>query len=563
AITLGGGSLAGALYLGVISGYDMLWLQPLAMICGVIMLLSIAYVTMSTQERPLELINENISPVLGMAWLVATIMANIVWCMPQFNLGRAAVQQNLMPSIGDSDPSTWAICGTLFVVALIVNFFYGSGGAGIRIFEVILKIMVAIVVVSFFAVVVMLSSNGQLPWAEIRSGMIPDFGALFRPSGTFSELIASSSNADWWTEKIAGEQRDKIMAAFATAVGINMTFLLPYSLLKKGWGQEHRQMAKVDLSIGLIVPFVLATGCVVLAAASQFHGKTSDVLAEDGTINAKMKGAYTKIFDSIPGVAGDESFGTLKSELKDAQAELAAAEAPDEETLAALNEKVTAAAGAVDARRMEISAALPESDRNLAAMLANRDNFNLANSLAPLAGDFVAQKVFGVGVLGMALSTIIILMLINGFAFCEMFGTPDSRFVHLLGCLIAGVGGIAGPFIWGNADAKAALAIPTSVIGGALIPIAYYTFFLMMNSRRILGEHMPTGFSWFFGNVLMILATSIATFASVWVLWGKASSSNVLLSRVAIGGLVGLAVLFVVGTLGFLAKNVVGDEAEY
>ena len=29
AITLGGGSLAGSLYLGVIGGYELLWLQPL------------------------------------------------------------------------------------------------------------------------------------------------------------------------------------------------------------------------------------------------------------------------------------------------------------------------------------------------------------------------------------------------------------------------------------------------------------------------------------------------------------------------------------------------------
>ena len=32
AITLGGGSLAGSLYLGVLAGYSLMWLQPLAMI---------------------------------------------------------------------------------------------------------------------------------------------------------------------------------------------------------------------------------------------------------------------------------------------------------------------------------------------------------------------------------------------------------------------------------------------------------------------------------------------------------------------------------------------------
>ncbi|MEZ5325269.1 MAG: hypothetical protein R3F19_09410 [Verrucomicrobiales bacterium] len=54
AITLGGGSLAGALYLGVVMGYHMMWLQPLAMILGVIMLSAISYVTLSTGRRPLK-----------------------------------------------------------------------------------------------------------------------------------------------------------------------------------------------------------------------------------------------------------------------------------------------------------------------------------------------------------------------------------------------------------------------------------------------------------------------------------------------------------------------------
>src|SRR6056297_2575818 len=46
AITLGGGSLAGALFLGVMMGYNLMWLQPLAMIFGVVMLSAIAYVTL-------------------------------------------------------------------------------------------------------------------------------------------------------------------------------------------------------------------------------------------------------------------------------------------------------------------------------------------------------------------------------------------------------------------------------------------------------------------------------------------------------------------------------------
>ena len=58
AITLGGGSLGGALYLGVIGGSSMLWLQLVAIVIGVIMLSAISYVTLSTGKRPYAAINE-------------------------------------------------------------------------------------------------------------------------------------------------------------------------------------------------------------------------------------------------------------------------------------------------------------------------------------------------------------------------------------------------------------------------------------------------------------------------------------------------------------------------
>src|SRR5690606_30482065 len=68
ALTLGGGSLTGALYLGVLAGVGMLWLQPVAMILGIIMLSAIGYVTLSTGERPFRAIIRHVNPALGWAW---------------------------------------------------------------------------------------------------------------------------------------------------------------------------------------------------------------------------------------------------------------------------------------------------------------------------------------------------------------------------------------------------------------------------------------------------------------------------------------------------------------
>ena len=55
-----------------------------------------------------------------------------------------------------------------------------------------------------------------------------------------------------------------------------MTFLFPYSLLSKGWTREFRGLSIFDLSTGMFIPYVVATGCVVVAASAQFHTKVTD-----------------------------------------------------------------------------------------------------------------------------------------------------------------------------------------------------------------------------------------------------------------------------------------------
>ena len=128
------------------------------------------------------------------------------------------------------------------------------------------------------------------------TGLIPNFSLLTNPAPTLQPAIeATGDYAVHWQTVVANVQRDKIITAFATAVGINMTFLLPYSMLKKKWGGEHRQLAIVDLSIGLVIPFVLATGCVVIAAASQFHNQHQDVFdaIQSGSHRTRLVSAQT------------------------------------------------------------------------------------------------------------------------------------------------------------------------------------------------------------------------------------------------------------------------------
>ena len=491
AITLGGGSLAGSLYLGVIGGFELLWLQPLMMIFGVLMLSVIGYVTLSTGEKPFRAINKHINPVLGWGWLIAAMLANLVWAMPQFSLGTAAIQQNfgiLEGRIGEY------ICAILlFLIGGAVVWAYDSGSTGIKIFEIILKVMVAVVVLSFFGVVIVMAKD--LDWGAILTGFIPNPGLLFEPASKFTEIITQSSNPDYWSEVILSSQRDRMVTAAATAVGINMTFLLPYSMLRKGWAKEHRGLASFDLSIGLFLPFFLATTCVVIASASQFHTKFDEGLLDASKATAltkKLEGGYNKNLDAFEA-------------------------------------------------QIQKNAELNETDKKLAAMLVSRDAFQLAASLEKLTSNkTVSQTVFGIGVLGMAVSTIIILMLINGFTVTEMMGAEFGGMKHKIGSILPGVTGALGClFLWSDADAKFWLAVPTSVFGMVLLPIAYVTFFLMVNNKSLMGTSLPQGGNRIILNIAMGVALIAATIGAGWSIWSKVQWTGL----IAVGIFIGLAII--------------------
>jgi hypothetical protein len=451
------------------------------------MLSAIAYVTLSTGERPFGAINRSISPVLGWAWLLAAMMANLVWAMPQFSLGTAALQQNLFPeALAGNSAKLLCVLG-LFLVSAVVVWFYDSPGRGVKIFEGILKAMVGMVVVSFFGVVVAMSWKGQLDWAAIARGFVPDISLLWRPVTGLQEFINASGNPEYWRETILATQRERMIAAAATAVGINMTFLLPYSMLRKGWGRAFRGLACFDLSTGLFIPFLLATSCVVIAAASQFHARFDD--SQLALPAAQIEGQYRGNLEArLKAELGGEAFAALDT--------------------AAVNERIDA---------------LPEADKQLSLMLVKRDAFDLARALENLFGQGgITQKVFGLGVLGMAISTIVILMVINGFCITEMTGRDGDRVVQRLGAILPGiVGGLGFLALWGDSEAQFWLAVPTSNFGMALLPIAYITFFLMLNNRSLLGDALPQGRWRVLINLLMGLAIIAATVGAGLSIWAK------------------------------------------
>jgi hypothetical protein len=392
-----------------------------------------------------------------------------------------------------------------------VTLLYDAGGKGVKIFEYIIKAVVTMIVLCFFGVVIKLSMEGKIVWGEIFSGLIPDFSLFVKPSDKLMPHInlVGEQFRSFWTNMIVSQQRDVMISAAATAVGINMTFLLPYSMLKKGWDKHFRGLAIFDLSTGLFIPFILATGCVVIASSSQFHAQPAAGLVAD-----QESGEITS--EPAANLVGPFK-GLLTNRLKN--------EIGIEEF-----EKLT------DEQKQQKLEALPWADKRMAAMLVKRDSFNLADTLAPLTGNVVAQYIFGFGVLGMAISTAMILMTINGLCFCELLNKPPQGWPMKVGTLMVCIGAL-GPFFW--KEASAYLAIPTSVFGMALLPIAYFAFFLLMNQKRYLGENTPIGIKRILWNILMILAAGAATSGCIWSLWSK-------LQWKGIGILVGFVALCIV-----------------
>ena len=508
AITIGGGSLSNSLYLGVLVGFTCMWVQPLAMIMGVVMMGAIAYVTLSAEEAPFEAINKHVSPVLGWGWLIASMMANVVWSLPQYAVSASALQQNLFPGFfgwenqagifGSIKGGTAAAGVTVLAIALFNVTLYNKGGRAAKIFETIIKVIIGAIVICFFGVVIKLSlaENSAMDWSAVFRGLIPDLRLFTQPAKHMAAQIANVDAAfqGFWTHLVVSSQRDVMIGAAATAVGINMTFLLPYSMLRKGWGKEFRELAVFDLATGLVIPFTLATGCVVMATASQFH--TVPAQGFLGETNAKgelvqpaknLVGPYYNLIDArvMAGMTEEESISYK---------------------------------AAPDAEKTIVRENTPIADKRMAAMLVKRDVFNLADSLAPLLGTGPAKYIFGLGVVAMTLNAATMLMLINGLCFCAMFGKPAKGKLQVIGSLIPAVG-IVGVFLWDKAAMW--LAVPTSVFCAVLLPVAYIAFFLLMNQKKFMGDNMPQGVARVVWNVLMSLSVLFAAALSLWSLWSK------------------------------------------
>ena len=91
-MTLGAGSAAASVIAGASFGYKLLWVQPVAMFLGVMMLGALSNVVLTTGERPYKSFGREIGKWLVILWALGTIMSSIIWHFPQYGLAASAAR---------------------------------------------------------------------------------------------------------------------------------------------------------------------------------------------------------------------------------------------------------------------------------------------------------------------------------------------------------------------------------------------------------------------------------------------------------------------------------------
>ena len=401
AMTLGGGSAMASLFAGAFMQYNLLWIQPFAMILGIIMLSTMSYQTLSTGVRPFDAMKKFIHPSLAWIWAIAALLATIIWHFPQYALA-AGMTDDMIKAVTGWDPApgvqTAALIGigiVFTIIATSITWGYASGHRGIRIYERALKGLVWMIILAFLVVVIRRAIDGGIEWGKVFRGFLP----LKIPTDPRGVSV--------------------MMAAFGAAVGINMTFLFPYTLLARGWGKEHRGLSQFDLLTGTLLPYCLATSLMIIATGCTLY------------------------------------------------------------------DPALFATGSTRLHPMEVASMFQAAGLSM----------------------FISRIVFGLGILGMTLSTITLHMLVSGFIVCELFGIEPSGWRYKLACLIP-LPGLAGVVIWQYMGPW--IAVPASAFSGLLLPIAYIGFFILNNSKKYLEDDRPVGNKAILWNIAMIVAILVS-----------------------------------------------------
>jgi len=131
-----------------------------------------------------------------------------------------------------------------------------------------------------------------------------------------------------------------------------------------------------------------------------------------------------------------------------------------------------------------------------------------ASTLGGLLGPVWGRVAFDLGLMGMLLTTVTMHMVCSGLACAQMLGLERGSRSHRLATLLP-TPGVLGSVFWSSLSVW--LVVPTSLIAGALLPLAYLGFLKLQLSDAYLGADRPRGTRGALWVAGMVLATLVVT----------------------------------------------------
>lgn len=482
---LSAGSLIGSLGLGQRLGTEGLWVQAWAMLLGMFSLWAVSHITLNSQQSLFVLLKNEWNPSLGW-WLAgAAMLTNFAWCIPQFKFG-AEITGSLLFPILDSKAGKIGVAVIMLGLSIFLSFWYEKSGLRSKLFQWTLRLILWTLFACLFISLLIALPRSEISITNILSGFIPSPTHFNEVSSPYHALLEKAGDfRSFWEDQLVTKQRELTLITFSSTLGINLLFGLPLLLLGRSWQREHNEFAKFNLFSGMFIPFLLCSSCLTLLSAVA-HQRLIDEPIESIEKNSLFveKESSSQVHDllalRVSNEIGELEYNTL---------------APFQQ-----EEKINA---------------LSVADQRLAKLVISSNIKEWILSFS-YGGNESLKYFLGVSVILISISTIVVLMVLNGHLVCEVLGKPHKGAPFQSGSLLLALASV-GPFVLSNQDTW--VADPTYFISLAILPFALLSFLVMLNSRDILGRECPKGLTGLLLNTGAALSFTVLGASSTYLAW--------------------------------------------
>ena len=245
ALTLGAGTLTASMLAGATFGYKTLWIYWVAIGSAVFMLAAMGRFTCLLGKGLIPIQKQRHGSVVAVVMTAMVAMAGVAIV---FNFGQYALGTHLLESIGNlaGIPFPRSLNWILYMALtswLVLS--YGRGSKGTRFVESFMKAGLGLMFLCFAFSLAVVGIDWPAAW---RGLLVP-----------------------WLPRGVAG--LDLFIATSAAAIGVMDWLMFHYAGLARGWGRRHEVLARFDIGMGLVFPFLAINFLVVCVFAGTLFGR--------------------------------------------------------------------------------------------------------------------------------------------------------------------------------------------------------------------------------------------------------------------------------------------------